>query len=365
VTVSQGVYNVVLGASDLLPNPIALPFDQQYYLGVKVGSDPEMTPRIPLTSVGYAFRAQTVESVGSHTHSGADITTGTVLEPRIDSAIARTSALNAHTSNMNNPHATTATQVGAAPSVHSHSGGDITTGIVAEARIDPLIARDSEVTATVNAHASRTDNPHSTTAAQVGAVALNQTNSITSAMIVDGTIAPADVGFSYAASTTKGGAATDLNCTGCVSSGNLADGAVTRGKLNATGGGTGGQVLGTDGATLTWLSLGVQRAVYGTVNGSYSNQDMGIVSGTGFSIEPAVVDISYVGVKITFIQPFPNTPTCVVTPFQTHNHARPCSYWHPDDYFPGMQLNYFLLLCRPEGASDAAAMVPFSFICVF
>jgi hypothetical protein len=152
VTVSQGVYNVVLGASSLLPNPIALPFDQQYYLAVKVGTDPEMTPRIPLTSVGYAFRAQTVESVGSHSHSGADIVSGTVSEPRIDSAIARTSALNAHTSNVSNPHSTTAAQVGAAPAAHAHSGSDITTGVVAEARIDPLIARDSEVSAAIASH---------------------------------------------------------------------------------------------------------------------------------------------------------------------------------------------------------------------
>ena len=113
------------------------------------------------------------------------------------------------------------------------------------------------------------------------------------------------------------------------------------------------------------VANGVQRMVYGTVNGSKTNQDMSIVSGAGFSIEPAVVDISYVGVKITFSQPFPNTPTCLVTPFQTGNHADPCSYWHPDDYWPGMQLNYFLILCRPEGASDAAAMVPFSFMCVY
>jgi hypothetical protein len=78
--------------------------------------------------------------------------------------------------------------VGGAPTVHAHSGGDITTGTVAEARIDASIARDSEVTAAVNVHASRTDNPHSTTAGQVGAVALNQNNSITSAMIVIGSV---------------------------------------------------------------------------------------------------------------------------------------------------------------------------------
>ena len=147
VTVTHGVYNVEFG--DV--TPVNLAFDVQYYLGIKVGTDPEMTPRIPLTSVGYAFRAQTVETIGSHTHSGADITTGTV----------------------------------------------------SEARIDPLIARDSEVTAAVSAHAIRTDNPHSTTAAQTGAVALNQANSITSSMIVDGAIVDTDISASAAISFSK------------------------------------------------------------------------------------------------------------------------------------------------------------------
>jgi microcystin-dependent protein len=113
VAVNKGIYNVSLGEVTVLN----LDFSVPYYLGVQVGTDPEMTPRISLTSVGYAFRAQTVESVGSHTHSGADINSGAVSEPAIDS----------------------------------------------------LIARDSEVIAEVNAHALRTDNPHSVTAAQVGA----------------------------------------------------------------------------------------------------------------------------------------------------------------------------------------------------
>jgi hypothetical protein len=56
-------------------------------------------------------------------------------------------------------------------SSHSHSGTDITSGTVAQTYIDALIARDLEVTIAVNAHATRTDNPHSVTAAQVGAAA--------------------------------------------------------------------------------------------------------------------------------------------------------------------------------------------------
>jgi trimeric autotransporter adhesin len=77
VVVASGVYNVNLGAV----NPIALPFDAQYFLGVKVGADLEMTPRIPLTSVGYAFRAEVANTVfGSGTFSNpivSTVTTGT------------------------------------------------------------------------------------------------------------------------------------------------------------------------------------------------------------------------------------------------------------------------------------------------
>ena len=60
VTVSNGVYSVNLG--DV--TPINLTFDAQYYLGVKVGTDSEMTPRRVLTSVGYAYRALYVDIAG-------------------------------------------------------------------------------------------------------------------------------------------------------------------------------------------------------------------------------------------------------------------------------------------------------------
>jgi len=107
VTLSQGVYSVILGEGST-PAPINLPFDTPYYLGVQVEADPEMTPRKVLTSVGYAFRASTVESIGSHTHSGTDITSGTVSEPRIDPLIARdsevSSSISAHAANASAHH---------------------------------------------------------------------------------------------------------------------------------------------------------------------------------------------------------------------------------------------------------------------
>jgi hypothetical protein len=50
VAVSNGVFNVVLGA--LIP--IDLVFDRQFYLEMQVGADPPMTPRQALASVPYA-----------------------------------------------------------------------------------------------------------------------------------------------------------------------------------------------------------------------------------------------------------------------------------------------------------------------
>lgn len=46
VKVDKGIYSVALGAT----TPITLPFDTQYYLGVTVPPDPEMTPRQALTN---------------------------------------------------------------------------------------------------------------------------------------------------------------------------------------------------------------------------------------------------------------------------------------------------------------------------
>jgi len=54
VTASDGIFEVLMGSNTSLD----LPFDTQYYLGIQVGSDPEMTPRQQLASSGYAYRAK-------------------------------------------------------------------------------------------------------------------------------------------------------------------------------------------------------------------------------------------------------------------------------------------------------------------
>jgi hypothetical protein len=60
----QGLFFTTLG--DVVPFPDSLLFDKQYYLGIQIETEPELFPRIPLTSVGYSIsslRAQIADTV--------------------------------------------------------------------------------------------------------------------------------------------------------------------------------------------------------------------------------------------------------------------------------------------------------------
>lgn len=63
VVVTDGIFNVLLGSVDSIPAAV---FDGSVkYLGVQVGSDPEMTPLKPMVSVPYAYRALSVDGGGA------------------------------------------------------------------------------------------------------------------------------------------------------------------------------------------------------------------------------------------------------------------------------------------------------------
>ena len=88
----------------------------------------------------------------SHVHSGVDITSGTVDETVIDLLIARVVdvfdivlAADGTGSGLDADLLDGASSAAFASSSHVHSGVDITSGTVAEARIDALLARDAEV----------------------------------------------------------------------------------------------------------------------------------------------------------------------------------------------------------------------------
>ncbi len=62
VIVKEGIFNVLLGSDTPIPASV---FDgSTKYLGVKVESDPEMTPLKPMVSVAYAYRAGTTDGGG-------------------------------------------------------------------------------------------------------------------------------------------------------------------------------------------------------------------------------------------------------------------------------------------------------------
>ncbi|RKZ30519.1 hypothetical protein DRQ33_07800, partial [bacterium] len=58
VSVNKGLFDVILGET----TPIDLPFDVQYYMEIEVNGE-VLSPRIPLTSVGYSFRANVADSL--------------------------------------------------------------------------------------------------------------------------------------------------------------------------------------------------------------------------------------------------------------------------------------------------------------
>jgi hypothetical protein len=68
VSVQGGLFNVILGSSVSIPSSV---FDDTVrYLGIKVGADPELSPRIRLTSVGYAYRSLVADSASKAGSAG-------------------------------------------------------------------------------------------------------------------------------------------------------------------------------------------------------------------------------------------------------------------------------------------------------
>ncbi|MEH2126440.1 hypothetical protein [Nostoc sp.] len=130
------------------------------------------TGAIPITDKGIANGVATLDTGAKIPDSQIpdSITRDTELSAGL-STKADSSSLTSHTSNTSNPHSTTAAQVGAiATTARAAANGvaslDAST-LIPIAQIPTTIARNSDLTT----HTSNTSNPHSVTAAQVGALA--------------------------------------------------------------------------------------------------------------------------------------------------------------------------------------------------
>ncbi len=70
VTVANGLFNVNIGEPPMPALPVNIFADTNRYLSIKVGADPEQTPRTKLTSVAYAYQVRTVDGATGGDVSG-------------------------------------------------------------------------------------------------------------------------------------------------------------------------------------------------------------------------------------------------------------------------------------------------------
>lgn len=120
VTVNQGVFSIELGES-ASPLPLGL-FENTLWIGLSVDADAEMTPRRPVTSSGFSFKAgdaDTLEGISAATLDQSAHVTDTANPHSVTAAqvgAADAGTLTSHISNISNPHDVTASQTGAASS---------------------------------------------------------------------------------------------------------------------------------------------------------------------------------------------------------------------------------------------------------
>lgn len=113
INVNKGLFSTLLG--DITPLDLALFNGQELYLGITIGTDPEAAPRQRLAHVAYALHAETAATATNANHA----TNADQLNGQSAAAFA--------------------------PATHTHSGEQITGGTVADARIDSALTRDTEV----------------------------------------------------------------------------------------------------------------------------------------------------------------------------------------------------------------------------
>jgi hypothetical protein len=79
--VKRGLFSAILGSTNPIPDSVR--FDQQYWLGVQVASDPELSPRMKLASVGSSINsvhAEIAQSVPDNSITETKLQSGQVVK---------------------------------------------------------------------------------------------------------------------------------------------------------------------------------------------------------------------------------------------------------------------------------------------
>ena len=133
VSVSGGLFQVNLGS--VTPLPASVDFNTAaLYLGVKVGSDAEMTPRIQLTAAPYAFNSDLLDGIDSTgfvqlSSGNINIGSGTITSGAINGNTFSSSALTfgaASTATVQSAASQALTITGNAASTWSTTAGNVT-----------------------------------------------------------------------------------------------------------------------------------------------------------------------------------------------------------------------------------------------
>uniref|UniRef100_A0A7V2ZMJ2 Uncharacterized protein n=1 Tax=Ignavibacterium album TaxID=591197 RepID=A0A7V2ZMJ2_9BACT len=203
VNVVNGVFSTQLGSI----TPITLPFDVAYWLGVTVGSNPEMTPRTAFTSVPYSRISLTVPDnslTANKISNGQVVKSLNGLKDNINlvagSNVTITPSGNDLTISAASGAGGTVTQVNTGAGL---TGGPITTtGTISIANdgVTTAMIQNNSVTSTKIADGTivTTDlSDNSVTSAKIADGTITTTdlgdNSVTSAKITDGTIGTSDL----------------------------------------------------------------------------------------------------------------------------------------------------------------------------
>ena len=140
--VKHGLFSTILGSVTPLPDSVT--FNQQYWLGIQVSSDPELLPRIQLTSVGSslnALRADVAQTVPDNSLTAAKIASGQVVK----------SINNLHDDlTMRGANGASVTTIGDTITITAAGGGGGGIGTIQNTNNTITITNPSGPTATVN-----------------------------------------------------------------------------------------------------------------------------------------------------------------------------------------------------------------------